>query len=171
MTTAAQVRGLGPVFSSTAAVATDATAYSFDPVNAADDDSAWYFDVPSNSNAGNHAFLSRTRFTTNQGLYVAVSLAPVGFRQLTSLTSNNNAWVVNDPILYGAVCAEGVASCRSALVAWKADAAWNGGAWWTAMNIGAPDTSSVSSFGIRNIQRHDVTTIAEGKTIIDGLMT
>jgi len=179
--TIAQVRGLGPIFTTTAAVSTDLTVYSLPAANF-NADQAVYIDLFTQAGSGAEVRTLLTQVPTN-------------------LSSGYLFNYRNNATLYGAYkntsAAQGSVSktitniadtlYKLGLVGDSGDVKFNinsDGVWATAstdyldyslyttpMNIGSTSTSFAKApFKVRGIQGYSITSYAEGETIINGLM-
>ena len=179
--TIAEVRGLGPIFTTTAAVATDATSYQFDVANFDNDSAAWYAetnqqgDFYSGWNAA--AFVSPYdalaegvfgTASTDARLMIQDSAGQINVgNALTSVGSNKFGASYNNTDNLKAVNYSG---------------AWSNTATYTGFNkatnpaiilFGSPIIASRTisvPWQMRDLQRYDITSYAEGQGIIDDLM-
>jgi hypothetical protein len=173
----AEVRGLGPIFTTTAAVATDRSEYLFDHANIAPKTAAWY---------GEHEFSGATNDTT------AIFSAPLG-RALTIDPRNEPGSIKGqfDDGSAGLIIGNALSQASADPFKWgvSMEEAGNGdlnvnGVWSSApsspvygfyrasTNTDAMGLSSKNNtHKYRNLRRYDITSYQEGKDIIDGLMT
>jgi hypothetical protein len=171
--TIAEVRGLGPIFTTTAAASTDETIYSFDSLNHNDTGGAYYWemDIPATDtvhagalrqsyigsgnalawfyspNVGSISGL-RLRDTANSNAVIAASLA--GAHKLAGVYMTGENLSPNVDGVFG-----------NELAYSGAFQALSGG-----LIVGAGDVAAL----FRNLRRYDITSYAEGKQIIDELM-
>ena len=174
--TIAEVRGLGAIFSTTAAVATDVTVYNFDIANYDDDASSWYDEMalswsgvesPTISN-----YLAPLSFLSSPitGANVHTHFTANNLRITNAQPSLTYAWDAGELMKTGWVYDKSVTSTNLNVNAnWAGDntsAAWSAG---TGILLGT--ASSIVAFKIRQLQRFDITSYQEGKDLIDSLMT
>jgi hypothetical protein len=182
--TIAEVRGLGPIFTEASAVATDAPVYSFDQANYADN-AAWFYEhtisanisTVSNDSEGGVAFSGLAYI----GLYYYESGGAMRFSARGAgggtfgPTNIINALVPDTMHRYGwsGHLTDNTAAVKETITnAWSADASSYTG--WSVSALSAMSNSAVSakfSAKMRELQRYDITSYADGKTIIDDLMS
>jgi hypothetical protein len=150
--TIAQVRGLPPIFTTTAPVSTDAVLNNHDTSNSSDISSAWYFEVNGIDGAQSivDGFLAvvGTDFQLSDGTTTATQPYTNGAHKIG----------INYFDAQMAINVDG---------GWSADVSYD-----STMLQGALDYFRAGGFSgqIRNERRYNITSYAEGKTIIDGLM-
>jgi len=173
--TIAEVRGLGPIFTTSAAASTDVPAYSFDLANNEVSNGAWYaeckasFDDSEGSLAGGYWFGA-----TNTVGY----LAPHGagnrtYDGTTVIYSTPVAWGVGDTMKFG-IPYSAVDSLFNINRDgnWKADTAFDGALIETLGVLALVSFPSAAQYArsIRNFQRYDIPDYQTGKDKIDELM-
>jgi hypothetical protein len=183
--TIAEVRGLGPIFTTTAAVATDFTDYTFDITNHDDTQGAYYdeftlpYSFPETKQSSNGGLIA-TRSNTFQ---VTHSLASgtdgvSTFDQLgAGSLASGSGYVAYDP-LKGASVYHQTEDKLVANMSGVYGSETTFGGYGTNLNVirccrngrGVGGTDNLYPLQIRELQRYDITSFAEGKTIIDGLM-
>jgi hypothetical protein len=149
----AEVRGLGPIFTTTAAVATDAVVSVHDSANSSDSDSTWYAEVTSEGAQNiidGFLHITGTDFQLDDGTTITSRPWTVSVLNKVGIVYDTSEMALN---------VDG---------SWSADVAYDG-----AMLDGILDLfRATSGFAgqIREYQRFDSATLAAGKGIIDGLM-
>lgn len=177
--TIAEVRGLGPIFTTTAAVSTDATTYSVALANWGDDSgSAFYFEgahaVETADPAvfGELAWLSHGQ--VNRPIYFETS--PTNLFRSANISFGTASWAGGAPFTaqkLGAVFHAGDAKQDfNEGGNWRQEQAWTE---WQGSHI--PNNFYIMSYSsmsvtakMRNLRRYDITSYQEGKDIIDDLM-
>ena len=169
--TIAKVRGLGPMFTTTAEVTTDAPVYSFNVANDNNSAAAYYVE---------HVM---------QGGYLS------GFQRFLGTSTTGQLYLIPSPT--GGLRSYNGVEVASFTKAYEADVLWKeavsyflnenininiNNVWGTptgAMTvvypqtlgyITLPRTDFISPMKLRNIQRYDITSYQNGQTIIDDLM-
>ncbi|GAF86915.1 unnamed protein product, partial [marine sediment metagenome] len=185
--TIAEVRGLGPIFTTTAAAATDVTVYRFDLANFERFKSAWYVeyvgDYSSDSNSVYHTLTPQNFADSSAMLKMDPSKLPdSSIYSVYTNTSAANAfvtWVGNVPLADDVLAKTAInyfdTSSEYALAC--------NGVWDTTyvnflelinytdpINVGARNSTQLGTAKWRNIRRYDTASFAEGKGIIDDLM-
>jgi hypothetical protein len=166
--TIAQVRGLGPIFTTTAAVATVKTAYSWLGGNVPVTNAAHYFEwnVSAVSDAMYEAYWGTGRYYTgsSDGLTLT-NLTPGGGGSPALFIAFSADTLVKDAAVYSST--DGLATVNR-------NATYSNQTAWVAMNaatiyqLDRLDPAQAGKF--RNIRIYATTGFTDGKTIIDGLM-
>jgi hypothetical protein len=166
----AEVRSLGPIFTTTAAVATVETRYSFDVANLNRNGSVWYhenipYDFPAGIavNSGGGSIMLENYYT--------------GY--LMAITNPNTLRIPPSQINYGVFGTVMKMATLGSVADNKCICNFNGtyapeGAWPNPIpGIGPINIGPNSTVGwqVRNLRSYAITSFANGKTIIDGLMT
>jgi hypothetical protein len=154
MTTTAQIRGAGPIFTTTAAVATDAVVSVHDSANSSDSDSTWYAEITSE---GAQSIID--------GFLLIVG---TNFRLIDGTNIVDMPWTVSTLNQVGIVY-DTTNMALNVNGFWSADVAYDG-----TMLQGILDLfRATSGFAgqIREYQRFDSATLSAGKSIIDNLIT
>lgn len=147
----AQVRDLGPIFTTTAAASTDKTVYSFDVANNAAN-CAWYFEAQSS--------------VAQAVLDGFVSIVGSDWQLNDGTTAITRPWTADTMqkvgiVAYGAFMAIKVGST------WSADVAYDG-----MLLQGILDLFRTVDMGpayMRDLRRYDISSLQAGKDVIDGL--
>jgi len=177
--TIAQVRGLGPIFTTSAAASTDTTNHSFDSVNLPDTDCALYCEVSGQRNVGEwgsamdiaiiskHAALGNAALgmDRNTGFRVSdeTSAASVGYNtDLRSAVKASIVYHADDALM--TVNKDGSYSV-SGDVAYDGTLRNDGSGKLYLLNAGSGD-----AYKMRNLQRYDIPDYQTGKDKIDELM-
>lgn len=167
--TIAEVRGLGPIFTTTAAVSTDRTVYEFEAADSGyEKSSSWYSETEQSSNVQFNAQviygasdisapwsvradnIMRSRIT---GLSASISIPDwLAIRKLGSVYVNDDQIDINVDGNWGTPAAQTVGTPVVTYVG------------------GLASRALASSFKLRELQRFDITSYQNGKDIIDGLM-
>lgn len=184
--TIAEVRGLGPIFTTTAAVSTDATIYDFDASNYGGNEVAWYSEINwPNADQG----YTRTTITPQNIVFVggdsaadsrifgAKAFAYVAGHETTPVAqiANGTTSLVNSKWGATASVAEGKATMQTDIlvgglqVSPEVVCTAPAPALRTIFRVGTGP--GPIAMGARNIQRYDITSYAAGKQIIDDLMS
>ena len=168
--TIAEVRGLGPIFTTTAAVSTDATVYSLNTANMANDNSL-YWEGNTSGYGSEQQYLSTG---TGGGTYIHGHRFS-GASQFAYVGGTINPGVtlpINTPVKVASVGFTGTSDgvCNVGGVYSTAVTNYAGWQTGTTFNIGAVSGRANYSFKMRNLQRYDIASYTAGKTIIDGLM-
>lgn len=162
-----QVRGLGPVFTTTATVTTDATVYSFDVANVDAYESAWVFTHINSAGSGNNNVIGLGTNATTGRMYVSGSEITLWtspdanvtkYRTLVIDTKYHSAfvWSANDSNK----------SVRDELTG-----TWYNGSGFTAFGVAAA-LAIMTSYTqyparIRDIKRFTSDSLTGGKALVD----
>jgi hypothetical protein len=173
--TIAEVRGLGPIFTTTAAVSTDAVAYEVDYNNNDAFEAAWYAecsisDITTLTN-GNGSIISQNQFNDNVGVML---YRGQDFGATPPVISKASVFTANDISKKLAT----VYSLVAGTLAINAEGSWSLDTAGFTSQAGTPKlyfmrTGTVSwmrARKLRNVKRFDIDSYADGKTIIDDLM-
>ena len=152
MATIAEVRGLSPIFTTTAAVATDAPVYVLDSANSADTPSAWYFSINSDGDQG----------------YID------GFLQSVSLTFllTDNTTYAGKPFLTNTDYDVGIAYGNSFMSmkttnGWSENVAFDGTILTGILDVFRAGLSATGN----ELRRYDAADYAAAQALIDNLIT
>ena len=175
--TIAEVRGLGPIFTTTAAVSTDANTGSFDSANHRDDLAAYYVEI-NVSTASSTWSLPQANIqiigTSTSGVHGIMhaqnTINTVTGYDGTNFSNHIIPVTAEDTLIkLGKVYEAGTSqqTYRDGINTWT-DFAYDGA--WDYNGLPIQMKTQSVSFKMRNLQRYDIASYAEGKTIIDGLM-
>jgi hypothetical protein len=176
--TIVEVRGLPPIFTTTAAVSTDATVYTFDNANHADAGGAYYAEIQMTSTDEAMNIVGASNIDGTSGGKTIMYWSG----QLVGKDASNNAVTYNPPavtpyttVQVGSVYHAGEGkNIVNADGTYGAEGIYSG----TMFNLVSsplavmhvPGGTLNQAAKIRNLYRYDTTSFAEGKTTIDGLM-
>ena len=172
--TIAEVRGLGPVFTTSAAVSVAATTYSFDIANHNDDAGAYFVENNMGGYKQSHALLA-LRANANSLMSVSGNAAAA---QLTSWTLAGassvtalGSLVYDTPYKFGNSYSQ-----TDNQLSINANDAWGTEIAYAGFNLTnnklelCYHANFMTATKLRNLQRYDITSYQDGKDIIDGLM-
>jgi len=149
--TIAEVRGLGPIFTTTAAVSTDKVISVFDSANS----------------TANAAWVFKAKTDTAQAILDGfLSVVGTNWRLNDGTTTSDAAWTTNTLTKIG-ISAFGSSMSMSVNDVWGADVAYDGVLLQGILDLFR--TTGASAGQIRNLQRFDITSLADGKTKADGV--
>jgi hypothetical protein len=190
--TIAEVRGLGPIFTTTAAASTDRTVYNFEQANQNNTEAAWTCDVfpyvgmDDPLPAAVWWDESLLFFGSAHGITHYANAAPYfGFRNQPSGGGNGTTGggdaadrpEVMKPYTFGISYHAGEMSAgrlhngQPSTVWAETLTTFHSAGHETGISLGKPvPANSGMPYGIRNIRRYNITSYAEGKQIIEGLM-
>jgi hypothetical protein len=178
--TIAEVRGLGPIFTTTAPVSTDRTLYDFDLANLTLSASSWYWEIEP---AWTIAELTTTQNTigfdtldSNGAKIVYIRSAQDDIR--TTIGGGSNPDSFSPTLVSGTMYQQGlVYAAVDNLHNLNVDGAWSGtgtynGTQFTrnAIRICAGTTVNLVPMKMREMRSYTTTTYAEGVSLINGLM-
>ena len=175
-----QVRGLGPIFTTTAAVATDAPNYTFDPANTPEYTGfAMYADyISSGEGVGAEAGLWYGGASNNWLFTIAANRFRISYKNTSDALVNNkfidNAFAPEDTLykiaMVGGDDVNKIVQNINGVYGTEATdfkTSWSG----AEFRIKRIPSGDNFEFRHRNIQIWPVSTYQEGRDIIDGLMT
>ena len=178
--TIAQVRGLGPIFTTSAAVSVAQPVYEFDLSNYNNEEFAWYAEDVISETQGDNANVGSNNSVVG-GLNTGSINRSVIYRSTFGLRAaiRNGAIMglygplaPNTPVKLGSVGSLLETSSRITVDGASVEGSLSSqGAPINFVLFGGSSTNSQYANKLRNLQRYDITSYQDGKDIIDGLMT